>query len=156
VDVRFAALALALAGCGYSLTAGAGRLPAGAERVLVRPFENRTGDAEAGALLAAAVREELARRGSAGGESAPARIEGTVEQSASGPSTPGSATYRLTLEVQARLLVGGELVAEQRVRREEDYLGEIDALASEGRRRLALRRAAEAAGRDIVERFEVP
>ena len=32
------------------------------------PFENRTADAEAGALVAAALREELSRRGAAGGE----------------------------------------------------------------------------------------
>jgi hypothetical protein len=148
--------ALALGGCGYSFAAGAGRLPEGAERVQVRPLENRTGDAEAGALVAAALREELARRGISGGEEAPARIEGVVERSAFAASSPNNATFRLTLEVQARLLVKGEVVAARRVMVGEDYLGQVDALAAEGRRRLALRRAAEAAARQILESFERP
>ncbi len=148
--------ALAAAGCGYGFTAGTARLPKGAEKVLVRPLENRTTDAEAGALVAAALRDELARRGAEGGPGATARIEGAVDRSQSVPSSPGSVTWRLTLEVEARLLVGEGVVAEQRVRREEDFLGEVDALATEGRRRLALRRAAESAAREIVERFEVP
>jgi hypothetical protein len=38
----------------------------------------------------------------------------------------------------------------------EDYLGQVDALAAEGRRRLALRRAADAAARQILESFERP
>lgn len=148
--------ALAWAGCGYGFTAGTSRLPKGADPVFVRPLENRTTDAEAGALVAAALRHELARRGAEGGPAAPARIEGAVERSLHVPSSPGSATWRLALDVEARLLVGEVVVAEQRVHREEDYLGEVDALASEGRRRLALRRAAEAAAREIVERFEAP
>jgi hypothetical protein len=148
--------ALAWAGCGYGFTAGRSRLPKGAEAVFVRPLENRTTDAEAGTLLAAALRQELARRGAEGGPEAPSRIEGAVERSTHVPSSPGSATWRLALDVEARLLVGEVVVAEQRVHREEDYLGEVDALASEGRRRLALRRAAEAAAREIVERFESP
>src|SRR5574337_1182494 len=100
------ALLLALAGCGYAFTAGAGRMPAGAESVLVRPLANRTPDAEAGALVAAALRQELARRGAAGGEGAPARIEGTILESAASPSSPDGSTWRLALEVEARLLSG--------------------------------------------------
>ena len=49
-----AALAAA-AGCGYAVGSGAARLPAGAASVFVPPLENRTADAEAGALVAADV-----------------------------------------------------------------------------------------------------
>jgi hypothetical protein len=150
------ALALVAAGCGYSVAAGAGRLPAGAERVYVATFANRTTDAEAGALVAGALRDELARRGSSGGSGSAARIEGTVTQVAWIPTTPDGGTWRLTLEVQARLLVEGKVASEQAVRREQDYLSEVDALATEGRRRLAVRQASVAAAREIVERFEVP
>lgn len=143
-------------GCGYALSAGAGRLPAGAERIHVPPFENRTSDAEAGALLAAAMRQELARRGALGDAGAPARIEGAALAVAFFPSSFGSATGRLALDVSARLVAGGRTIGEQRVHREEDYLGAVDALENEGRRRVALRRAAEAAAREIVERFEAP
>ena len=155
---RAAALLLLAAGtgCGYSVAAGTGRMPAGAERVYVAPFANRTTDPEAGAQVAAALREELARRGSGGTADAAARIEGTVTQVAFLPTTPDGGTWRLTLEIQARLLVDGKPVADQSVRREQDYLAEVDALATEGRRRLAVRQAAAAAAREIVDRFEVP
>jgi hypothetical protein len=156
--IRAAALLLLSAGsgCGYAVAAGAGRMPAGAERVWVAPFANRTTDPEAGAQVASALREELARRGAMGTSDAAARIEGTVAQVAFVPTTPDGGTWRLTLEVQARLTVEGRVVAEQSVRREQDYLAEVDALATEGRRRLAVRQAAGAAAREIVDRFEVP
>ena len=131
-------------------------MPAGAESVLVRPLANRTPDAEAGALMAAALRDELARRGAAGGDGAPARLEGTVLESSAALTSPDGSTWLLVLEVEARLLAGDRLLGEVRVRRQEDYLGEVDALAAEGRRRLALRRAAEAAAREILERLERP
>lgn len=149
------ALALAASGCGYSLGAGVGRMPAGAQRVFVRPLENRTTDGEAGALVAAALRQELARRGADGGPDASARIEGSIEDSGFGASSV-SGTYRVTLAVSARLVVNGAVVAEQRPARSEDLLGGQDPLETEGRRRLALRRAAEAIAKEIVERFEQP
>jgi hypothetical protein len=128
----------------------------GAESVFVRPLANRTADAEAGALVAAALRDELARRGAAGGDGAPARLEGTILAITATPASADGSTWRLGLDVEARLLAGERVLGEVRVRRQEDYLGEVDALATEGRRRLALRRAAEAAAREIIERLEQP
>ncbi len=150
-----ALLALAaLASCGYALSAGAGRLPPGAERVFVRPLENRTTDAEAGALVASALRQELARRDADGGPAARARIEGTIDDAAFGLLSANGATNHLVLTVSARLVVDGKVVTEQRTQRDEEYLAGQDPLESEGRRRLALRRASEGAARDLVERFE--
>ncbi len=148
--------AAALAACGYGFTSGRSRLPSGAEHVYVAPFENRTVDADAGALVAAALRQELARRGADAGEGAPARIDGVVTRTAFVASSPNGATYRLLLDVSAQLRVGDRVLAEQQVRREEDYPGTVDSLESEGRRRVAMRRAAEAAAREILERFESP
>jgi hypothetical protein len=150
------AIALALAGCGYGLTVGAARFPAGAERVFVPPLENRTTDSEAGAIVAASLRQELSRRQVAGGPASGARIEGRVEESSFYAASPNGATYRLALVVSARLVVDGTPVAEQRARRDEEWLAGIDPLESEGRRRLALRRAADGLAREIVERFERP
>ncbi len=159
--VRLAALVVALAaagGCGYGVGAGssAARLPEGTGTVFVAPLDNRTADAEAGALVAAALRDELARRGVAGGEGAPSRVEGVVVRSASSPLTTQGGTWRLVFEVQARLVTGGKETARVDVRREVDYLGEVDSIATEGRRRLAVRRAAEDAAREIAERLEAP
>jgi hypothetical protein len=149
-------LTCALGGCGYSAHGSAGRLPHGAEQIFVRPLEDRTTDANAGALVAAALRRELARRGADAGPDAPARIEGAVERVTFGAPGPNQATYRLTLIVSTHLLVGGKLVAEQRTQRDEDWLAGQDPLESEGRRRLALRHAADEAAREIVERYELP
>ncbi|HEX9109417.1 MAG TPA: LPS assembly lipoprotein LptE [Longimicrobiales bacterium] len=150
------ATALLCAGCGYGFAAGAGRFPAGAESVRVRPLANQTGDAEVGALVAAALRQELARRGLAGGESAPARIEGEVVASSFAPSTANGATYSQALEVRLRLMVGEKLVSQRSVRKQEDYLGGLDPLESEGRRRVALHRLAELIARDAVDQLESP
>jgi hypothetical protein len=106
--------------------------------------------------VASALREELARRGTAGGEGAAARIEGAVTRVSAAPVTTQNGTWRLVFEVQARLVIDGKDAATASVRREVDYLGEVDAIATEGRRRLAIRKAATEAARDIVERFEAP
>jgi hypothetical protein len=56
--------------------------------------------------------------------------------------------------VSARLVSSGRAVAQARVSRDEEYLAGQDPLETEGRRRLALRRAAQAAARDLVEQLE--
>ncbi len=154
--VSLVALLASLSSCGYSLTAGAERMPPGAQRVFVRPFEARTSDADAGALVASALRQELARRGADAGPEVPARIEGAVEDTSFSLLNVNPPTYRLGLTVTARMVLNGKLLAEQRFGRSEDYLSGLDPLESEGRRHLALRRASEAIARDIIERFQQP
>ena len=151
-----AAALLLASGCGYALAAGQAHLPAGAERVFVAPLDDRTPDAEAGALVAAAMRRELARRGAEGGPGSPAVLDGAVLRASFGPTTPQASSYRLVLEVRARLAVEGRTAWERTVRREVDALGEVDALATEGRRRVAMLRAADEVAREIVEGLEAP
>ncbi len=149
-----AAALTALVGCGYGFTAGAGRLPPGAEKIFVPPFDNRTADSEAGAWVATALRQELARRGAAGRAGERARLEGEVELIRFLPTT--GTTFQLTLATRARLFVDGKPVAELPLVRQEEYVGGQDPLETEGRRRLALRRAAESMARDLVEKLERP
>jgi len=156
--VRAAGLLLLLpaAACGYGFGAGRARLPAGAEAVLVRPLDNRSPDAEAGPLLSAALRRELARRGAEGGAGAPAELTGEVEEASAVPVTAGASAWRLTLVARVRLTAAGKPLGEASVRRGEDYVAGVDALESEGRRRVALARAAEAAARQLLERLAPP
>lgn len=144
-----------LSACGYALET---RYVAqgGAERIHVRAFENLSTEASLGAELTAALRTELARRGAAAGPGAPAELVGEVRAGAPGPSSPESATWRIGVEVRARLLVDGATVSERTVRRETDYLAGVgaDALETEGRRALALRRVTEEAARELLRAFE--
>jgi hypothetical protein len=126
----------------------------------VRAFENLSTEPSLGAEVTAALRDELARRGAAGDAAAPAVIEGRVRAFPPTPSTAAGASYpatwRIAVEVSARLVVDDKAVAERTVRRETDYLAGVagDALETEGRRALALRRVAADAARDILQSFE--
>ncbi|MBI5070543.1 MAG: hypothetical protein HZB56_20130 [Deltaproteobacteria bacterium] len=142
--------------CGYGFGAGVSRLPPGAEAVRVRPLDNRSPDAEAGALLAAALRRELARRGAEGVAGATAELEGEVEESGTAPIAAGASAWRLTLVARVRLRTAEKTLGEARVRRSEDYVAGVDALESEGRRRIALSRAADGAARELLERLARP
>ncbi len=162
-----AAAALALSACGYGFSE---RYVArgGAERVHVRAFENLSTEPELGVALTAALRTELARRGAATDEASGAVIEGDVRATEPAPSSmrtipapaavaPGTTTvgtWRIALEVRARLIQGGQKVAERLVRRETVYLAGDDPLESEGRRALALRQLAQDAARDVLRAFE--
>jgi hypothetical protein len=144
------------AGCGYQLAAGAGRFPAGVDRVYVRPLENLSADADVGALVATAMRQELARRGMVGGEQAPARIEGEVIASSFTPSSGAAVTYTQSISVRIRLMAGEKRLAEKNVTANQDYLAGVDPLESEGRRRVAIRSLSELIARDAIEQLELP
>ena len=63
-------------------------------------------------------------------------------------------TWRIGVDVRARLVARGATVAEHAARREVDYLVGADALETEGRRALALRRLADDAAREVLRAFE--
>ncbi|HEY6101466.1 MAG TPA: LPS assembly lipoprotein LptE [Anaeromyxobacter sp.] len=159
------ALALAAAACGYGFTQ---RYVAkgGADRVHVRAFENLSTEPDLGAAITSALRTELSRRGAEAGEGAAAAIEGEVRATepaptsqrtlvgVGGPAPSEIGTWRIALEVRARLHEGGKKVAEHVARREAGYLAGADPLETEGRRALALRRLADEAAREVLRAFE--
>ncbi|MGC3996189.1 MAG: LPS assembly lipoprotein LptE [Anaeromyxobacter sp.] len=150
-----AAAALLAQGCGYHLVQGY-RAKGGADRVQVGAFENDSVDPELGALVTAALREELARRGALGEAGAPARLEGTIRASEGVPSTPNSTTFRVAVEVRARLQVAGRGPEEVTVRREAEHLAGADALEAEGRRAMLLRRLATDVAHELLVALEAP
>jgi hypothetical protein len=141
---------LALAGCGYGVAAGL-RLHGGVARAEVRPFENRSSDPGLGAAVAAALRDELARRGA---EGPGAVIEGVVRTEGAAPTLPGGAAVRVVLEAEGRLVVQGAVVATRSVRREADHLGGADALEGEARRAQALQRLSVEVARALLDALE--
>jgi hypothetical protein len=143
-------LSLALcAACGYSFTA-AGRLAGGIPAATVLPFENRSTEPELGAVLAGALREELAVRGALARAGSTVSITGEVSVGAPSPAAPGGVSWRVTLDVRARLLNGQRVVAERSLRREADYPAGLDPLETEGRRALALRKLAADCARELA------
>ncbi|HEY6005240.1 MAG TPA: LPS assembly lipoprotein LptE [Anaeromyxobacter sp.] len=157
--------ALALCACGYGFTQ---RWVAkgGAERVHVRAFENLSTEPGLGVAVTSSLRSELARRGAEAGEGAAAAIEGEVRATepvptsqravttAAGAPATEIATWRIAVEVRARLVQGGAKLGEHVVRREAAFLAGADPLETEGRRALALRQLADEAAREVLRAFE--
>ncbi len=145
--------ALGGAGCGYR-AATAYRARGGVEKVHVRAFENDSTDPELGAVLTAALRDELARRGATAPADAPAQLEGSVRVTSGTPSSYFPAATAVTVEIHARLSVNGKLVHELTLQRSEPHPGGADALEAEGRRATALRKLARDAAREVLGALE--
>jgi hypothetical protein len=144
---------LALAGCGYRFSqryTAAG----GVNRIHVRPFVNGSTEPELGAVVTSALRSELARRGADAGEGAGAVLDGEVRATEPALTSTTGATWRIAIELRARLVSGGAPPVERTVRREDDYLAGVDPLETEGRRAVALRRMADDAARDLLRALE--
>lgn len=148
--------AAALSACGYGFSqryVAAG----GVSRIHVRPFANASTEPELGAAVTAALRAELARRGADAPEGAAAVLDGEVragEPALTSTSGARDVTWRVGIEVRARLGGTGAQPVERVVRREVDFLAGGDPLETEGRRALALRRVADEAARELLRSLE--
>ena len=145
--------ALALAGCGYGFSqryVAAG----GVDRIHVRPFVNHSTEPELGATVTSALRGELARRGADATEGSAAVLDGEVRATEPVVTSTAGATWRIGIEVRARLVAGTAKPVDRIVRRDVDYLAGSDPLETEGRRALALRRAADDVARDLLRALE--
>jgi hypothetical protein len=148
-----AAAALALAGCGYGFTqryATAG----GVDRIHVRPFANLSTEPELGGAVTAALRTELSRRGADAPEGQGAVLEGEVRATEPVVTAGIGVTWRVGIELRARLVPATGKPVERTIRRETDFLGGVDPLETEGRRALALRRVADDAARELLRSLE--
>ena len=136
------------ASCGYSAVRRPG------EAIRVAAVKNDTAQAEAGGIVAAAMRSELAgRRRLAADSSAAPELDVELISMQSIPSASGgdgAAAFRLDAVLRVRV---GEY--EDRLIESEDYLAGVDVLGTEANRRAALRRLATAAAKEAVERYEV-
>jgi hypothetical protein len=148
-----AATAAALAACGYGFSQ---RYVAqgDVDRIHVRPLENRSTEPDLGAAVTAALRGELARRGADAGEGAAAVLDGEVRATEPALTSIEGTTWRIAVEVRARLAPRDGAPVERSVRREIDFLSGGDPLETEGRRALALRRAADELARELLRAFE--
>jgi hypothetical protein len=152
---------VAASGCGYRVpepVQGAGGAPLAIE---VRMFENRSAEPGLEALLAAALAEEMLRRGQVrplyGGPSGAADLvlDGEIRSATVRPASFSSVGLALEYEMQVGLVVevrrsgGGELVWRQPALRErERYLASSNAGVERSNREQAMRRiAAAVAGR---------
>lgn len=158
--LRAACAGLLLSSCGYQLAQG-GALPSGARQVRVAAVDNRTAQAEAGGVFAAALRDELAARGRLAPEGAAQvpRLEPALLAVRSAPSAFGAASaaaYRIEADLRIRLTdPSGAAIYEDAQGGSEDYLAGIDVLGTEANLRAALRRLAAALARDAVDKMEM-
>ena len=137
-----------VSGCGYRLESGTARFKDPSVRMDVSPFANRSTTPDAGAVLAARLREELRRsgfRGSFGNIGANYLIEGTVRDIRTDTFSHGADRFslenRLTLVVDIRVVEvvrGGVLWKETGLSETASFFSGADAQYTESNRRAAI------------------
>ena len=141
------ALLFAASGCGYRLESGTARFTDPSVRIDVSPFANRSTTPDAGAVVAARLREELRRSGFRGtfGDIGPNYlVEGKVREVRSDAFSHGADRFslenRLTLVVDIRVVEvvrGGVLWKESGLSETASYFSGADAQYTEANRRAA-------------------
>jgi hypothetical protein len=159
--LRFPLLALVLlAGCGYRFTAPNASLPGGMRSARVPFFINRTAEPGAELPFTQAARDQLERAGRLGGPDAEGVLEGTILGVNSGPflqapTLPRQPVFRMTAAISLVLKKGGVTVGGTTVSVSEEFPSGADVLLTESNRAAALRRIADAAIREGLERMQV-
>jgi hypothetical protein len=154
------ALVMIACACGYRFTAPGGPLPDGIRAVQAPVLNNVTPEPNAEQFFTQALREQLIRSGTLGGDDAEARIEGTVLAVSQAPmfAVGGKVTYRLAATVELRLLKGGAVLSRAQVSGEEEVLsgtgaGDAVITGTETNRGQGLRRLADTLMREAYERL---
>jgi hypothetical protein len=146
------ALLSAASGCGYRLESGTARFKDPSVRMDISPFANRSTMPDAGAVIAARLREELRRsgfRGSFADVGANYLIEGKVREVRSDVFSHGADRFslenRLTLVVDIRVVEvvrGGVLWKESGLSETASFFSGPDAQYTEANRRAAFEEVA--------------
>jgi len=146
------ALLSAVPGCGYRLESGTARFTDPSMRMDVSPFANRSTTPDAGAVVAACLRQELRRsgfKGSFGSVGAKYLIEGKVREIRTDIFSHGADRFslenRLTLVVEIRVvevLRGGVLWKEAGLSETASFFSGTDAQYTEANRRAAFEEVA--------------
>ena len=154
-------LVLTLTACGYRFTAPNSALPAGLQSVRVPLFVNRTAEPGAEFHFTQAAKDQLERAGRLGGDAAEGVLEGKILQVTSGPflqapDLPKQPVFRLSVTVSLTLKKNDQVVGSTTVGLSEEFPSGADVLLTESNRGAALRRIAEAAVREGLERLQAP
>jgi len=141
------ALLFAASGCGYRLESGTARFTDPSVRIDVSPFANRSTTPDAGAVVAARLREELRRsgfRGTFGNIGPNYLVEGKVREVRSDAFSHGADRFslenRLTLVVDIRVVEvvrGGVLWKESGLSETASFFSGADAQYTEANRQAA-------------------
>jgi hypothetical protein len=147
---------LFLSACGYRFTAPGGPLPEGIRKVRAPIFENTTQETGAEVLFTQALREQLERAGTLGGDDAEPHVRGIITGVSSGAlvSTPGRLpNYRLNASARLVLVSRGKELVATEISGGEDFPPGADVLLTESNRAAALRRLADTMMREGYERL---
>lgn len=154
-------LLLSWAGCGYRFAAPNAFLPGGMQSVHVPFFDNRTAEPSAEVAFTLAARDLLQRAGRLGGPKADGVLEGSIISISStpflqAPSLPRQPVFRMNATVSLTLKKGEVALGGTTVSVMEEFPSGADVLLTESNRATALRRLAEAAMREGLERLQAP
>ena len=150
-----------LSACGYRFTAPNSSLPAGLKSVRVPVFNNRTAEPGAELYFTQAARDQLERSGRLGGDAADGVLEGTIIAISSGPflqapELPKQPVFRLAVSLSLALKKNDLAVGTTTVVLTEEFPSGADVLLTESNRGAALRRIADAAIREGLEKLQAP
>jgi hypothetical protein len=149
-----------LSGCGYRFVVPYAALQGGVMSVRVPLFQNQTAEPAAEYFFTEAAKAQLERAGVLGGDGADGQLEGTITGISSSPMLtspvlPLQPVFRVTASLALTLKRHNVVVGTTQVSVSEEYPSGADVLLTESNRGAAVRRMADSALREGLDRFRV-
>ena len=148
-----------LAACGYQF-AGQGRMPAGVERVFVRPLENRTAETGLATVVTDAIRYEFVRAGKSGAaDRAGAVLSGFITSiqietaTRRGLTTALEKRVQVTADLKLQHSDGRLLWQDPQLRADETYAVAADKMQTDQNLKVAIRLLARRLAEDLYLRL---